>query len=247
MSKPTLQEVKEYFKNAKEVICNENKKLGEIFEIDTTSIKYLNKYSSRIVCNSIKNDTSYVSLFHNGQYAEIISYKEPLYQLTAKEIKHAYENPQWLKDTFKECFKTELEVGKWYKRKGELLVWNGGKDTYGFTQNGFFSNTMACTYIDNNEPAPKKEVEEALVKEAIKRGFKEGVHIHRPFWNDLKDCIIDKDNFPEYMDYFYDFRKDYLEVKGFVVYSKGQWAEILTPTYTIAEAESKFNIKIKAV
>jgi len=35
---------------------------------------------------------------------------EPLYQLTSKEVVHAYENPQWLKDTFKECFVTEYTI-----------------------------------------------------------------------------------------------------------------------------------------
>lgn len=32
------------------------------------------------------------------------------YKLTAKEIVHAYENPQYLKDTFKECFVTEYTI-----------------------------------------------------------------------------------------------------------------------------------------
>ncbi len=35
---------------------------------------------------------------------------EPLYQLTAKEVVHAYENPQYLKDTFKECFVPEYTI-----------------------------------------------------------------------------------------------------------------------------------------
>lgn len=35
---------------------------------------------------------------------------EPLYKLTAKEVVHAYENPQWLKDTFKECFVPEYTI-----------------------------------------------------------------------------------------------------------------------------------------
>jgi len=35
---------------------------------------------------------------------------ETIYQLTAKEIVYGAENPQWLKDTFKECFVDEYTI-----------------------------------------------------------------------------------------------------------------------------------------
>ena len=97
MDKPKLQEVKEYFKNAKEVRC--------LFDLKTYDISDWNRYFDNedydYWVEKDKSGKQQAQLFENGQYAEIISYKEPIYKLTAKEVVHAYENPQWLKDTFK--------------------------------------------------------------------------------------------------------------------------------------------------
>lgn len=90
------------------------------------------------------------------------------YKLTAKEIVHAYENPQYLKDTFKECFETELEVGRWYIRKhNRKCIINFQLDNnknYGF---GVFGNYSVGWKLDEEnsidfEPATEKEVEEAF-------------------------------------------------------------------------------------
>lgn len=109
MSKPTLQDVKEYFKNAKEVRCVSDKKVYNITKNITKKIyQHLDSFW-------IDKDNKDILLYGYGyndkkEYAEIISYKEPLYRLTAKEIVHAYENPQYLKDTFKECFVPEYTI-----------------------------------------------------------------------------------------------------------------------------------------
>jgi len=105
MDKPTLQEVKEYFKNAKEVKSAEcHSQVVDLSKINDFDERQIHEYKDNYwICHKkIMN----VMLWNNrtNQYAEIISYKDPLYQLTAKEIRYGAENPQWLKDTFKECF-----------------------------------------------------------------------------------------------------------------------------------------------
>ena len=70
MKKPTLEEVKEYFKNAKEVRCVNFKKTylleNGFYKEDSVGIAYeFNK----------KDDYIRVYSFKNG-YAEIISYKD---------------------------------------------------------------------------------------------------------------------------------------------------------------------------
>lgn len=230
MDKPTLQDVKEYFKNAKDVKCNEYDSYGKIHEIDFDTIRYIHEKSTQVICNSVKNDTAYVSLFHNGKYAEIISYKEPLYQLTAKEVVHAYENPQYLKYTFKECFETELEVGKWYKwKRNNLLLCitkiKGNQNNY----YGLYDGVFQEDWIHKNnlfEPTTEKEVEEALQN-----------------YFETTNRIKFK---------YYKFSSEHNRLLGWdgsvrhTLFDDGVWAEILN-TYTIPEAESKFNIKIKAV
>jgi len=84
-----------------------------IEEISNNFIKYPYLVNNNFEKNNhITNHLSYKS--NNRKYKETFNAEtflkacgivsEPLYQLTAKEVVHAYENPQWLKYTFKECF-----------------------------------------------------------------------------------------------------------------------------------------------
>jgi len=259
MDKPTLQEVKEYFKNAKEVLCLWNRKK---YDISDFNIFYNELYKSYYASKNKKDiegsNDSYVCLFGRNQYekyAEIISYKEPLYQLTAKEIRNAYENPEYLKDQFKECFETELFIGKYFSSDldyfksticiTEIQQRDGYRKVYyyGIVNGEFRSNYFANKGIENNlKPATEKEVEEALVKEAIKRGYEEGVTIK----NHQGTFVLNELNFVlsdgKYNDGIWTRQGN-----GVWIFFNGVWSDIITPTYTIPEAESKFNIKIKAV
>lgn len=68
---PTLEEVKEYFKNAKDI-----KSLWDyIFEININTITYDNPTKSYYALDSEKELRS---VWYNGKYAEIISYKEEI-------------------------------------------------------------------------------------------------------------------------------------------------------------------------
>jgi len=238
MDKPTLKQIRRKYKGVKEVRCLASDKIVEIdwdnkitYSMKAYFIIGKNDYGNIVLANIVKEVT----------YAEIISYKEPLYKLTAKEVVHAYENPQWLKDNFKECFETELEVNRWYKYS----------DRIGFIVyiEKVLSNTLIKGYGISNcwndsrewvkeglQPATEKEVEEALVKEAIKRGI----------W----DCPISyaRDKKADTRIYLESFRDNILWSRYGRVFDNGVWATSLIPTYTIPEAEKTFNIKIiKAV
>lgn len=75
---PSLEEVKEYFKNAKEVkFCNSN----TIGLLSTYNFNYndsggINEFSNDGDC--LKTRTYFHCIWANGKYAEIISYKEEL-------------------------------------------------------------------------------------------------------------------------------------------------------------------------
>jgi hypothetical protein len=106
---------------------------------------------------------------------------------------HSAACNEWKKNIEKEfpkLFKEDaLVVGKWYKiqcSKNALVFIQGYKKTYGFDYAGLWTNMWnenisRTTYI----PATDKEVEEALIKEAKKRGFKEGVRVDKLLYTNI--------------------------------------------------------------
>jgi len=100
-------------------------------------------------------------------------------------IKEAYSEacPKWqskLKEKFPEVFKSGLEVGKWYKSTiADALYFikeqtKNGFNTYGLV-GGEWCIDEITHYLDKFELATESEIKEALINEAKKRGFKEGV------------------------------------------------------------------------
>ena len=88
--------------------------------------------------------------------------------------------------------------------------------------------------------ATPEEVEDALIKEAEKRGFKEEVYVKYPWF---KDSEVDKIYKP-----FYIKGNTYLDGDSFYynnvkVFKSGVWADII-PTITKSEAEKRLNCKI---
>ncbi len=73
MKKPTLEEVKEYFKNAKEVFCLTDNEVVDITKNITQDIHYFMDIYWIGIDHIGGGD---VNLWKNGQYATIISYKE---------------------------------------------------------------------------------------------------------------------------------------------------------------------------
>ena len=153
-----------------------------------------------------------------------------------------------LKQWFPEAFETKLEVGRWYKNKDtesiiccesyylcltEGLICKG----YGVDM---FSDWVTDYKICDCIPATDSEVEAALINEAKKRGFKEGVYA-----NNTNICEIGgkwevKANNFELLNNGLLVTKDNRSV---VLSKEGKWAEII-PTMTRQEAEGKLGCKI---
>jgi hypothetical protein len=99
---------------------------------------------------------------------------------------HSAASNEWKKNIEKEfpkLFKEDaLVVGKWYKYhdnyQESLMVWNNSEDTYGFWGNEYRDDLSFHISYDKI-PATDEEVEEALIKEAKRRGFKEGVRVDK--------------------------------------------------------------------
>lgn len=92
-----------------------------------------------------------------------------------------------IKDKFPDAFKSELEVGKWYKNKHHsdlIFISEIDKEDkvkyYGFYYGEFKDERNTEIHYgygkdsENWTLATEQEVKEALIKEAEKRGFKEG-------------------------------------------------------------------------
>ncbi len=88
---------------------------------------------------------------------------------------------------------------------------------YGFycQDNKWFDKDWSGTH-NELKPATPQEVEAALVKEAVNRGFKEGVRFISVLSGEEVVC-----------NGTFEYYKDTLYSKGMSVFSKGQWATIL--------------------
>lgn len=69
------------------------------------------------------------------------------------------------------------------------------------------------------KPATTEEISAALIAEAKRRGFKEGVTIKRPWDNQTLNLLKGKPA------YYHDMNT--LDVGKFTVFNKGKWAEII--------------------
>jgi hypothetical protein len=149
---------------------------------------------------------------------------------------------------FPKLFKTDkLETGKWYKTPGgtiffsEEIIHNIKVSDitrlygYGVDDEGDWRDSFWGDY--NWELATDKEVEEALIKQAKKRGFKNGNYqcLSSPNWTitEVKDNYIFENN------------SLWMGVKGYsnCVFTNGKWAEIIK-IITKEEAEKKLGKKI---
>jgi len=152
-------------------------------------------------------------------------------EVTEEKIKSYHKDACQLFKTriekdFPALFEATLEVGKWYKYKNNyddcLMVWNDGKNTYGFFQ-GDFGNGWAFTEESAKVPATDEEVSTALIAEAKRRGFKKGVnfkHNKISYPNLLNNvCEITSNNF--------EFKDGSMLCDGWDIFKEGLWAEII--------------------
>lgn len=115
--------------------------------------------------------------------------------------------------------KNSLELGRWYKNiyYGILCFKNTDEFGYGII-NGDWHEEIDCTSICEWKPAAHKEVEEALINEAKKRGFKECVQIKVnggiETLDEYKGCFMLNGNALWY--------------GGYMIFNNGEWKEIVS-------------------
>jgi hypothetical protein len=179
------------------------------------------------------------------------------YEITKYQIEKLADEDSIVKDCLKEwfpdAFKAELEVGKWYKMKGDihfLCNFNGNignnGNSYGFNLTGkWMDNSMCFHNSDTYVEATPEEVESALINEAKKRGFKNGVTILRGDWYfgfSAPKVTIEKEQYPTSG---FEFRNDTLLLDGYIIFYSGNWAEILTQENTVVPMEKALKIIAK--
>jgi hypothetical protein len=177
MNRPTLEEVKEYFKDAKIVKCAYEDNLIDITELENPI---------RLECEEYwigtgEKDTNLWDM--DKGYAKILTYKnnDMKYEITKEQVlayKEAHPccgaTSQTLHDLFPDAFKAELLVGKWYKNEAGSLVHlekalkNNEIKGYGFRSD--FTYDESTKWFDKGEwkEATNEEVFEALKGEAVK-------------------------------------------------------------------------------
>ena len=156
---------------------------------------------------------------------------------------HSAACSEWktnIEKEFPKLFKEE-EINGWYKykkAKGWCVFLENGIIRYGFDSLGDWFEGYNYTYeLDKDDyKATDKEVEEALIKEAKKRGFKEGVTVDKVNLsndynpnNKLKENTINTNEL---------LSLGYLWVSSILIYDNGKWATIVE-TITKEQAEKE--------
>ena len=144
---------------------------------------------------------------------------------------------QNIEQEFPKLFKSEELYNGWYKDSQNewCMFFQDGMMEYGFNTHGNWREDMKHFYspFHSDYKATDQEVEEALIKEAKKRGFKEGVRIEPPV-SHLKKGVLRDDGRG-----FYFFNKmSSFWFGGSMLFKEGKWATI-TETITKAEAEKE--------
>jgi len=124
MKKPTLEEVKEKFKDAEIV---ESLHTGWTGKINIKTIRYDTIQCGFIICDC-DNECGVTTLWGIEKgYAKILTYKTPKFEITKEQVLELHRHGHDLTRTqiqgiFPEVFKKELVVGKWHKVKGRNII-----------------------------------------------------------------------------------------------------------------------------
>jgi hypothetical protein len=156
----------------------------------------------------------------------------------------------WIKTIIPDAFKKELEVGKWYtpcnENEGVALLYcenpeNKHSCGYGFDFKGNWTRTYSIIASDHvtYRKATPQEVKDALICEAKKRGYKDGVSFKSAVSNFVDIC---NGNF------IYNAELNKLYSNGTCVFSNGIWATIIQPEkMTHEQIEKELGRKIEIV
>lgn len=164
------------------------------------------------------------------------------FEITQEQIKWLSEQKyisSIVKQWFPEAFELELEVGKWYKIPNTkfLICITDLKEglAYGFNFKGDFKEETFFGFKGITEATPQ-EVQTALVREAVKRGYQKGVFCEFGTAKDIREI---KSNFPVYKEH-----RNGLYVENDEIFVNGKWSPIVLETITKDEAEKILNKKI---
>ena len=153
------------------------------------------------------------------------------YELTQEQIeklaekKHAKE---LLKEFLPEAFENKLEVGKWYISEHYLAYYLGDYkcNCIKLSDGAWFENMhhSLSGHLKSYKLATEEEVSEALINEAKKRGYKEGVK--------CKFGIIEEIRTIETNDFVFKLEYNTLGIKrkngnADIIFRSGKWAEII--------------------
>lgn len=223
MKKQTLEEVKEYFKDADIVEatnCSFCFKLNiDLLESDENG--YVNEYKDGIL---LSTDGFHHCVYDGKNYARIVSKIKPknTMKITKEFIRENQDKT--IKEVFPDVCKNEFTGWKISDVNGYIAYFENDTLKHGINHmSGWFESGKGYKLIECyvSRPATDKEVEEALIKEAVKRGFKEGVTIkNHQGVNVLKE--IDFIYTDRYNNGIYN-----KQGQGFWVFINGVWADII--------------------
>jgi len=179
---------------------------------------------------------------------------------TAKEVEELFNEfcdiDMSQAGTFKQCTQLflkdkgitqQLEVGRWYKHDTDsslvFIKGRGVRDShyirYGFDRIGQWYNEYIASLDDRiSIEATDQEVETALIAEAKKRGFKEGVRFESAWSHSTNNCFYDG--------LMYISSANCLassSAKNNCVFANGQWATIIEDEEMTLE-QGGFNLNI---
>lgn len=255
MKKPTLEEVKEYFKDA-DTIKN---RFGKEFKINIISIGYC--VNSFMNLNDKDDNSDGATLWdEQGGYAKILSYKKPkeeTFLITKEQVNQLFRHGHdltkgQLQGIFPKAFEEEKkelveDFTGWAFAPNKITLGYFKKNVfkYGFTEQGYFDTNILKkdNFNDSWIPATNQEVEEALIKEAVNRGFKEGCYFNTT--NALGGQIVNIINEPRF-GFVNNWNECYLLMNNYRVFDNGKWASLI-PTITTKQAEEKLNNEFKIV
>lgn len=153
---------------------------------------------------------------------------------------------RYFKEIIPEAFNTELEIGKWYKGSAniEFLVCyqSNGFDNYGFWRDQPYRDNLLfgdCWY-NISRLATDEEVSAALIAEAKKRGYKQGITC--AFGKGAHNRMIRENEIrwvPDWQD------KGALCMGTNVIFTQGNWAKILPKEKTVVPMEKALKIIAK--
>lgn len=183
------------------------------------------------------------TLYWNHEFGEVIA-KLPLDQFIDVDawVKQKYATQEFVLQEIAKRIPVvdseevigKLEVGNWYKDISNKYlcyiiscVSEYEFNCYGFDESGVWFNDTCC-YLDGVVPATNEEVESALIEEAKRRGYKEGVKVNRDIFNGIisNSVVLGEATHSELWTYFYEH--DSLEYFGNTIYRGGKWAEIIS-------------------